>query len=60
MVEMNNSKGNPKKNKRGKNQNEGKNRKLPNVFNKKQILDLFSVISETDIFIACLIALFLN
>ncbi|MCK4589654.1 MAG: tyrosine-type recombinase/integrase [Nanoarchaeota archaeon] len=44
--------------KRGKNQNEGKNRKLPNVFNKKQILSLFGVIYETDIFMACLIALF--
>ena len=44
--------------KRGKNQNEGKDRKLPNVLNKRQILDLFSVIYETDIFMACLIALF--
>lgn len=44
--------------KRGKNQNEGKNRKLPNVFNKKQILELFGVISETDVFVACLLALF--
>ncbi len=44
--------------KRGKNQNEGKNRKLPNVLNKKQILELFGVISETDVFMACLIALF--
>ncbi|MGV8168488.1 MAG: tyrosine-type recombinase/integrase [Candidatus Nanoarchaeia archaeon] len=45
-------------NRRGKNQNEGKNRSLPNVFNKKQLIDLFSVIDETDIFLACLLALF--
>ena len=47
-----------KKNKRGKNQYEGKGRILPNVFNKKQLLDLFTAIEETDIFIACLLALF--
>ena len=46
------------KNKRGKNQNEGKNRTLPNVFNKKQLLELFTAIEETDIFVACLLALF--
>lgn len=46
------------KNKRGKNQNEGKNRILPNVFNKKQLLELFTAIEETDIFVACLLALF--
>lgn len=34
-----------------------KGRKLPNVFNKKQLLNLFSCIEETDIFIACLLAL---
>ena len=34
-----------------------KGRKLPNVFNKKQLIDLFSCIKETDIFIACLLAL---
>jgi integrase/recombinase XerD len=45
-------------NRRGKNQNEGKNRSLPNVFNKKQLIELFSVIDETDIFLACLLALF--
>ena len=44
--------------KRGKNQNEGKNRRLPNVFNKKQLIELFTVMEETDIFIACLLALF--
>ena len=44
--------------KRGKNQNEGKNRRLPNVFNKKQLIELFTSIEETDIFMACLIALF--
>jgi len=43
---------------RGKNQNEGKNRKLPNVLNKKQLNDLFLAIEETDIFMACLLALF--
>jgi integrase/recombinase XerD len=37
---------------------DGKNRSLPNVLNKKQILTLFGVIDETDIFMACLIALF--
>ena len=46
------------KNRRGKNQNEGKNRSLPNVFNKKQLIELFTVIEETDIFLACLLALF--
>lgn len=45
-------------NKRGKNQNEGKNRKLPNVFNKKQLIELFTVIEETDVFMGCLLALF--
>ena len=44
--------------KRGKNQNEGKNRTLPNVFNKKQLTELFTVIEETDVFLACLLALF--
>ena len=44
--------------KRGKNQNEGKNRILPNVFNKKQLLELFTAIEETDVFIACLLSLF--
>lgn len=34
-----------------------KERKLPNIFNKKQLIQLFSVIKETDIFIACLLAL---
>lgn len=34
-----------------------KSRKLPNVFNKKQLIQLFTVIKETDIFIACLLAL---
>lgn len=32
-------------------------RKLPNVFNKKQLIQLFSVIQDTDFFIACLLAL---
>ena len=32
-------------------------RKLPNVLNKKQLLQLFTVIKETDVFIACLLAL---
>jgi len=44
--------------KRGKNQNEGKHRILPNVFNKKQLTELFTAIEETDVFMACLIALF--
>tara|TARA_Y100000310_G_scaffold55512_1_gene50880 strand:- start:425 stop:1237 length:813 start_codon:yes stop_codon:yes gene_type:complete len=35
----------------------GKGRKLPNVFNKKQLLKLFSCIEETDIFIGSLLAL---
>ena len=43
---------------RGKNRYEGKNRRLPNVLNKKQLLKLFSEIQETDVFMACLIALF--
>ena len=34
-----------------------KGRKLPNVFNKKQLLKLFSCIEETDIFIGSLLAL---
>jgi len=34
-----------------------KGRKLPNVFNKKQLIDLFSCIKETDVFIGALIAL---
>ena len=34
-----------------------KGRKLPNVLNKKQLLQLFSCIKETDIFIASLLAL---
>lgn len=33
-------------------------RKLPNVFSKKQLLDLFNVINETDIFMAAMLALF--
>ncbi len=33
-------------------------RKLPNVFSKKQLLDLFCVIRETDVFMGCLLALF--
>lgn len=47
-----------KKVKRGKNQYEGKGRILPNVFNKKQLLELFTAIEETDVFIACLLSLF--
>ena len=35
-----------------------KGRKLPNVFSKKQLIDLFLVIRETDVFMACLLALF--
>lgn len=42
----------------GKNQNEGKNRQLPNVMNKKQLIELFSVIEETDVFMGALLALF--
>lgn len=34
-----------------------KERKLPNVFNKKQLLNLFDVIVETDVFVASLLAL---
>ncbi len=34
-----------------------KGRKLPNVLNKKQLLGLFSLIKETDVFIGCLLAL---
>ncbi len=34
-----------------------KNRKLPNVLNKKQLIKLFENITETDVFIASLIAL---
>lgn len=34
-----------------------KERKLPNVLNKKQLLQLFSIIADTDLFIACLLAL---
>ncbi len=44
--------------KRGKDQYEGKNRKLPNVLNKKQLIELFSVIEESDVFMASLLALF--
>jgi len=44
--------------KRGKDSNEGKCRKLPNVLNKKQLLSLFEVIDEVDIFVACITALF--
>jgi len=44
--------------KRGKNQNEGRGRKLPNVLNKKQLIELFSVIEETDVFMASMLALF--
>jgi len=47
-----------KKLKRGRDQYEGKGRILPNVFNKKQLLELFTAIEETDIFIACLLSLF--
>ncbi|MBT3406286.1 tyrosine-type recombinase/integrase [Candidatus Woesearchaeota archaeon] len=34
-----------------------KERKLPNILNKKQLTSLFTYIKETDVFIACLIAL---
>jgi integrase/recombinase XerD len=34
-----------------------KERKLPNVLNNKQLISLFSYIKETDVFIACLLAL---
>jgi len=34
-----------------------KGRKLPNVLNKKQLINLFSIIDETDVFVACLLAL---
>jgi len=34
-----------------------KERKLPNVLNKKQLLQLFSIIADTEMFIACLLAL---
>ncbi|MDP7457606.1 MAG: tyrosine-type recombinase/integrase [Candidatus Woesearchaeota archaeon] len=34
-----------------------KGRKLPNVLNNKQLLQLFSVITDTDMFVACLLAL---
>ena len=34
-----------------------KERKLPNVLNKKQLIKLFTIIKETDVFIACLLAL---
>ena len=34
------------------------NRKLPNIFNKKQLVDLFSVIDDSNIFMGCFIALF--
>ena len=44
--------------KRGKKQNEGKNRKLPNVFSKKQLVELFSNINEMDVFMGTIIALF--
>ena len=44
--------------KRGKNQNEGRGRVLPNVFNKKQLTDLFTSIEETDVLIGCALALF--
>jgi integrase/recombinase XerD len=47
-----------KKFKRGKNQYEGKNRQLPNVLNKEQLIKLFSGIDEVDVFLGCLIALF--
>lgn len=35
-----------------------KNRKLPNVFNKKQLINLFEVIDNPHIFVGSLIALF--
>ncbi len=35
-----------------------KGRKLPNVFSKKQLVDLFLTIRETEIFVAALLALF--
>lgn len=44
--------------KRGKNQHEGRGRKLPNVLNKSQLIELFTVIEETDVFVASLLALF--
>ena len=44
--------------KRGKKQNEGRCRKLPNVLNKKQLIQLFSVIERMDVFVATLLALF--
>jgi site-specific recombinase XerD len=47
-----------KKFKRGKNQHEGKNRQLPNVLNKEQLIKIFSGIDEVDVFLGCLIALF--
>lgn len=34
-----------------------KGRKLPNVLNKKQLINIFSIIDETDMFVACLLAL---
>jgi integrase/recombinase XerD len=35
-----------------------KNRKLPNVFNRKQLVKLFEAIDDIHVFMACLIALF--
>ena len=35
-----------------------KGRKLPNVFNKKQLIKLFNIIDDTDVFIGALLALF--
>lgn len=34
------------------------NRKIPNIFNKKQLIKLFEAIEDNDVFMACLIALF--
>ena len=35
-----------------------KNRKLPNIFNKKQLVDLFSTIDDSNVFMGCFIALY--
>jgi integrase/recombinase XerD len=35
-----------------------KNRKLPNIFNKKQLINLFSVIEDSNVFMGCFIALY--
>ena len=34
------------------------NRKLPNIFNKKQLLALFEAIDDSQVFVGCLVALF--